>query len=67
MDISTGEELFCMLLWPLSNGGFLGPCATINYEPRQTWKGAAVIVDVCAAVWLFKPPPSFDFFKDYFV
>ena len=30
----------------------IGPFATINYEPRQTWKGAAVIANSCAEVWL---------------
>jgi hypothetical protein len=27
-----------------------GPLATINCEPRQTWKGAAAAVDSCASV-----------------
>ena len=39
-------------------GGFVGPFATIEYEPRQAWKGAAVIFDSCAEVWLSKLPPN---------
>lgn len=39
-------------------GGFIGPPATINREPGQTWKGAATAVDLCAGVWLMEPPPN---------
>ena len=31
---------------------WVGPLATINREPGQAWKGAAVAVDLCAGVWL---------------
>jgi hypothetical protein len=31
---------------------WMGPLATINREPGQTWKGAAAAVDLCAGVWL---------------
>ena len=34
-----------------------GPPATINYELRQARKGATVVVDLCAGVWLEVPPP----------
>lgn len=30
----------------------VGPLATISYEPRQARKGATVVVDSCAGVWL---------------
>ena len=30
----------------------IGPFATRNYELRQAWKGATVVVDLCAEVWL---------------
>ncbi len=36
-----------------------GPPATINYELRQARKGATVVVDLCAGVWLEVPPPPF--------
>lgn len=29
-----------------------GPLAMIGCEPRQAWKGATVIADSCAVVWL---------------
>ena len=32
----------------------IGPLATKNCEPGQTWKGAAAIVDSCAGVWLVR-------------
>ena len=34
-----------------------GPLATISYELRQARKGATVVVDLCAEVWLEVPPP----------
>ena len=34
-----------------------GPPATRSYELRQAWKGATVVVDLCAGVWLEVPPP----------
>ena len=34
-----------------------GPPATINSEPRQARKGATVVMDLCAGVWLEVPPP----------
>jgi len=36
-----------------------GPPATRSYELRQAWKGATVVVDLCAGVWLEVPPPPF--------
>ena len=33
---------------------WMGPLATINREPGQTWKGAATAVDLCAEVWLVR-------------
>ncbi len=36
-----------------------GPPATISYELRQARKGATVVVDLCAGVWLEVPPPPF--------
>ncbi len=35
----------------------MGPFATIDDEPRQARKGAAVVVDSGAGVWLFELPP----------
>ncbi len=34
-----------------------GPPATINDELRQARKGATVVMDLCAGVWLEVPPP----------
>ena len=34
-----------------------GPSATIDSELRQARKGATVIIDSCAGVWLFGLPP----------
>ncbi len=31
-----------------------GPLATVNYKLRQAWKGATVVVDPCAGVWLVR-------------
>lgn len=39
------------------NGDPVGPLATINREPGQAWKGAAVAVTLCAGVWLAGSPP----------
>ena len=30
------------------------PLAIISYELRQAWKGATVITDLCAGVWLVR-------------
>ena len=35
-----------------------GPLATINNEPRQARKGATVVMDLCAEVWLEVPPST---------
>ena len=40
-------------------GGFIGPPAVIDCEPRQARKGAAVVIDSGAGVWLLKPPPLY--------
>jgi len=37
----------------------MGPFATIDDEPRQARKGAAVIIDSGAGVWLFELPPTY--------
>ena len=42
----------------VKNGGPLGPFATIDCEPRQARKGAAVTVDSSAEVWLLGLPPN---------
>ena len=39
-----------MLNFPLVS--FVGPRAMISYKPRQARKGATVVADSCAAVWL---------------
>lgn len=39
-------------------GGLIGPLATIDREPRQARKGAAVTIDSGAEVWLLGPPPK---------
>lgn len=36
----------------ISMVAWMGPLATINREPGQTWKGAATAVDLCAGMWL---------------
>lgn len=41
------------------NGGFFGSLATLDCEPRQARKGAAVVIDVCAGSRLRKLPPFF--------
>ena len=44
---------------PRCCGGPGGPPAMISSEPRQAWKGATVVTDSCAGVWLFGSPPFF--------
>ena len=39
-----------MVLWALVT--LVGPHAMISYKPRQARKGATVVADSCAAVWL---------------
>ena len=39
-------------------GGSIGPLATIDCEPRQARKGAAVTIDSGAEVWLLELPPN---------
>jgi hypothetical protein len=39
-------------------GGSIGPHATIDCEPRQARKGAAVTIDSGAEVWLLELPPK---------
>ena len=36
----------------------VGPRAMIGYEPRQARKGATVVADSCAAVWLARVASS---------
>ena len=38
-------------------GGPGGPLAMIGSEPRQARKGATVVTDSCAGVWLSGSPP----------
>jgi len=40
-------------------GDSAGPLATLTGEPGQARKGAAVVRDVCAGVWLVESPPIF--------
>ena len=47
-----------------NDGGSIGPLATIDCEPRQARKGAAVTIDSGAEVWLLELPPKF--FIPYF-
>ncbi len=44
-----------------------GPLATIGYEPRQARKGATVVIDSCAGVWLIGviSSPILTPFRDY--
>ncbi len=44
-------------------GGCIGPLAAIDYEPRQARKGAAVVIDSSAEVWLLQPPPNLVIFN----
>lgn len=37
----------------------VGPHATIGYELRQARKGATVVADLCAEVWLVREATSF--------
>ena len=41
-----------------NDGGSIGPLATIDCEPRQARKGAAVTIDSGAEVWLLELPPN---------
>ncbi len=43
----------------------MGPLATIDCEPRQARKGAAVTIDAGAGVWLLGLPPYFKFLFSY--
>jgi len=43
-------KLLSMVLCPLVT--LVGPHAMISYKPRQARKGATVVADSCAAVWL---------------
>ena len=53
------------LLWPhfavlpesKRHGGSDGPLAAIDNKPRQARKGATVVIDSGAEVWLFGSPP----------
>ena len=45
-----------------NDGGSIGPLATINCEPRQARKGAAVTIDSGAGVWLLGLPPNLEYF-----
>lgn len=38
-----------------------GPLAMISCEPRQARKGATVVIDLCAGMWLVGPPPNLAF------
>ena len=46
----------CYCSW-FNDGGALGPLAAIDYKPRQARKGAAVVIDSSAGVWLLVLPP----------
>ncbi len=46
-----------LLLFCFNDGGPTGPLATIDCEPRQARKGAAVTFDSSAGVWLLGLPP----------
>lgn len=39
----------------MRRGGPIGPLATLTGEPGQARKGAAVVRDTCAEVWLVGP------------
>lgn len=39
----------------MRRGGPIGPLATLTGEPGQARKGAAVVRDACAEVWLVGP------------
>ena len=45
-----------MVLCPLVT--LVGPHAMISYKPRQARKGATVVADSCAAVWLARAASS---------
>ena len=54
------RRLFETLCVPVLNGaygGSDGPLAAIDSEPRQARKGATVVIDSGAGVWLFESPP----------
>jgi hypothetical protein len=54
LGIST---IFCYSS-QFNNGGSIGPLAAIDCESRQVRKGAAVIIDSSAEVWLLELPPN---------
>ena len=40
---------------------FVGPHAMISYEPRQARKGATVVANSCAEVWLARAATAYQF------
>jgi len=57
----VGESIsrhFAALLKGKGHGGSNGPLAAIDSEPRQARKGATVVIDSGAEVWLFESPPN---------
>ena len=50
MAYTLAPEGESMLNFPLVS--LVGPRAMISYKPRQARKGATVVADSCAAVWL---------------
>ena len=58
MNKTTGYSRYSLLSSDFCNGGFMGPLAAIDCEPRQARKGAAVTIDASAEVWLIKLPPK---------
>ncbi len=58
LGLGTGYSAFFLLIFLLNDGGSIGPLATIDCEPRQARKGAAVTVDAGAGVWLLELPPN---------
>lgn len=55
---SMAIPLFFCYSSQFNYGGSIGPLATIDCEPRQARKGAAVTIDSGAEVWLLELPPN---------
>ena len=51
------QQLCCNPATKITYGGAVGPLATVDCEPRQVRKEAAVAIDSCAEVWLTGLPP----------
>jgi len=63
VQCKTGYSCQFLLTFAFNDGGSIGPLATIDCEPRQARKGAAVTIDSGAGVWLLELPPNLNAFQ----